>query len=1088
MTLNDLTGVPTFQRSQANTFISSVIDYIYAGTDIFHNLRDTQITRLHHTWSDHSILHISFTAGHSPTGPGLWRANPVYASHKILQEKIKDNVTRLIHNISNCKELSPEEKWDRIKLVTKKIIRNYGCSYVNWRKSTIRHLEKKRNRILRSKPPIAVRAQLIEPIDKLLGQLQQELVVISSLKAGVKWREQGEKSAGFFKRLHHRRTVQQQMMAVKILDQQQLLDHNGSEIPATRTSDPASMRENVRKYYQQLYTIDHVEDTEIDNYLSGINFNRTVTQNDNKVLVSPITFDELLQQVQRSPKHSSPGNDGLGYQYLKILFNIPILKKLILEVYNNALNKESTPSSWKDIRVRLLPKKGDLTDLKNWRPISLINCDAKIFTRVINSRLGVVANKIIQPSQTGFMKGRFIGDNGLLLHLIVQQAIFHKHTGIGLLLDQEKAYDRVNPQYLIRVLSAFGFQKQFIRCIQHLFFGNIVQVNVNGFFSPTINQNRGLRQGDPLSPILFNLALEPLLLSINQDAQMIGYKFTSTGLPHHVKTLAYADDICTILNNHSDYDRLQYHMSQYSNVSNAKFNQDKTEAFSLSGTPNESWKYLLHQQRITIYHTDRSPEPFRYLGFHIMYTTSQRRFLQDKLITTVKDQVQVYSQRQISLRGRATIMNTLILTKVWYCLRLLQPTQSFFNELRKIIYAFVWQSKRPLVSFEQLCMPIAQGGLGVLKPQVQHMILQIRHLRHIFNSSTTPSLVQSVIHHHLTLVAGNDNFPLISLFVPTLRKHNLHQPMSIFHAIYRAYDRFCFKPDFSVLSVPNLLHLPLGTMFISVPDSHWLHRHPQMLASNFFIYDAEVRRLRLRVRREYPFKPGLCHRLYKDVLIHRTIRLQPYLWPYILTNVPIIVDDSTADALSQQFRNLLLWNKFSSAKYRQLKDPSDYQTRINIPKFRLHLFWNANMLLQARTVWYRTLNLRLPTMKFLCNLQLADSAQCRLCRLCEDSIEHFLVFCPLKLTIWNSVLRTWYPELNLPSEALCHFLLSLVPPPTLPLAQLQRFLTVVSTSLWYIWYFYWQFVLQGVPFHANTIISKISSQVSVLTNQHPLLE
>ncbi|KAG1251987.1 hypothetical protein G6F68_012001 [Rhizopus microsporus] len=168
-----------------------------------------------------------------------------------------------------------------------------------------------------------------------------------------------------------------------------------------------------------------------------------------------------------------------------------------------------------------------------------------------------------------------------------------------------------------------------------------------------------------------------------------------------------------------------------------------------------------------------------------------------------------------------------------------------------------------------------------------------------------------------------------------------------------------------------------------------------MLASNFFIYDAEVRRLRLRVRGEYPFKPGLCHRLYKDVLIHRTIRLQPYLWPYILTNVPIIVDDSTADALSQQFRNLLLWNKFSSAKYRQLKDPSDYQTRINIPKFRLHLFWNANMLLQARTVW------------------------------------------------------TWYPELNLPSEALCHFLLSLVPPPTLPLAQLQRFLTVVSTSLCY---------------------------------------
>lgn len=129
---------------------------------------------------------------------------------------------------------------------------------------------------MQSKPPIAVRAQFIEPIDKILGQLQQELAVISSLKAGVKWRGQGEKSTGFFKRLHHRRTIQQQMMAVNILDQQQILDNNGSEIPVTRTSDPASMRENVRYYYQQLYTIDHVEDTEIDNYLSGVNFSRTV--------------------------------------------------------------------------------------------------------------------------------------------------------------------------------------------------------------------------------------------------------------------------------------------------------------------------------------------------------------------------------------------------------------------------------------------------------------------------------------------------------------------------------------------------------------------------------------------------------------------------------------------------------------------------------------------------------------------------------------------------------------------------------------------------------------------------------------------
>ncbi|KAG1164355.1 hypothetical protein G6F46_010885 [Rhizopus delemar] len=88
MTLNDLIGVPTFEHSQANAFISSVIDYVYVGTEILHKLRNMQITRLHHTWSDHSILQISFTAGRSPTGPGLWRANPVYVTHTTLQEQI----------------------------------------------------------------------------------------------------------------------------------------------------------------------------------------------------------------------------------------------------------------------------------------------------------------------------------------------------------------------------------------------------------------------------------------------------------------------------------------------------------------------------------------------------------------------------------------------------------------------------------------------------------------------------------------------------------------------------------------------------------------------------------------------------------------------------------------------------------------------------------------------------------------------------------------------------------------------------------------------------------------------------------------
>jgi hypothetical protein len=573
MAMNDMSVIPTFQRHQSNTLVSSVINYIYAGLNIHHTLKDAQVIRLHQSWSDHSILHISFTAGLSPTGPGLWRANPIYTSHPALQKQLIDKIPKQMTSFEQS-TLTPEEKWDKVKFTTKKVIRNYSYTYVDWRTSTIRHLERKRNRILRGKLPMALRTQLITPIDKVLGRLQQELTTIEGLKAGAKWREQRENSAGFFKRLHQQRTIQQHMTAIKHLD----TDPSNE----TRTSDPDVMREIVQKYYQQLYTTDRVTEDEIDKYLQTINSNRKVDSLENDALIAPITLDDLLEQVKRSPNQSSPGQDGLGYQFLNVLFHIPALQPLILEVYNRALTSGVTPSPWKEIRVRLLPKKGDLTNLKNWRPISLINCDVKIFTRVLNLRLSTIVNDIIEPSQTVFIRGRFIGDNGLLLHLVIQQAQFTKYSGLGLLLKQKKAYDRVNPQYLVRVLKSFGFHDKFVRCIHHLFFGNSVQINVNGFFSQTIDQQRGLRQGDPLSPLLFNLALEPLLLAINQDNEIIGYTFFDSDTEHRVKTLAYADDICTILHNVNDYDRVQHHLLRYSTVSNAKFNKHKTEAFSLN--------------------------------------------------------------------------------------------------------------------------------------------------------------------------------------------------------------------------------------------------------------------------------------------------------------------------------------------------------------------------------------------------------------------------------------------------------------------------------------------------------------------------
>ncbi|KAI9365685.1 hypothetical protein BD770DRAFT_312795, partial [Pilaira anomala] len=165
MITNDLDEAPTFQRPHGETVINSVIDYIYVGLALRHQFTVATIEKLLPSWSDHSVLKINLCVCKSPTGPGLWRGNPLYESHKALIEHMIIKIRKVLRY---CSSQQPAKPWDKIKIATKKRIREYSYEYVDWRKKTIRQLERKRNHILRGKPVLALRISLITPIDSYL--------------------------------------------------------------------------------------------------------------------------------------------------------------------------------------------------------------------------------------------------------------------------------------------------------------------------------------------------------------------------------------------------------------------------------------------------------------------------------------------------------------------------------------------------------------------------------------------------------------------------------------------------------------------------------------------------------------------------------------------------------------------------------------------------------------------------------------------------------------------------------------------------------------------------------------------------------
>jgi len=164
-------------------------------------------------------------------------------------------------------------------------------------------------------------------------------------------------------------------------------------------------------------------------------------------------------------------------------------------------------SSQKQAVITLIEKKGkDRSLLENWRPISLVNVDAKIMSKAIATRIKNVLPNIIHHNQTGFIKDRYIGETVRSIFDIMDSTAEENIPGLLIFIDFQKAFDSLEQNFLQRCLESFNFGSDFIRWVM-TFYKNIQSCVINnGITSDYFIIERGVRQGDPLSPYLFVVA------------------------------------------------------------------------------------------------------------------------------------------------------------------------------------------------------------------------------------------------------------------------------------------------------------------------------------------------------------------------------------------------------------------------------------------------------------------------------------------------------------------------------------------------------------------------------------------------------
>ena len=272
-------------------------------------------------------------------------------------------------------------------------------------------------------------------------------------------------------------------------------------------SDNENLMHIVTDFYTDLYTPSPVDESVQEKLLGNVG--RELTAHHQAMLDAPLSAKELQQAVYDLNENKSPGLDGFTAEFYKKFWS------LIKDRYTDFIScaDQTSFSTFKNTSVTTLSykEKGDTDDLKNYRPISLINVDLKILTKALTNRLKEVLPSIIHFTQTA-LDGRRIDNTVHMLRDFVQLANAEDLESAFIFLDQEKAFDRINHAFLYKTMRAFGIGPVFIHWIRQIYSNVTTRVKINGFLSDNIPLRRGVRQGCTLSPLLYLLLIEILAL------------------------------------------------------------------------------------------------------------------------------------------------------------------------------------------------------------------------------------------------------------------------------------------------------------------------------------------------------------------------------------------------------------------------------------------------------------------------------------------------------------------------------------------------------------------------------------------------
>lgn len=487
--------------------------------------------------------------------------------------------------------------------------------------------------------------------------------------------------------------------------------------------NPIDIRERAVCFYKSLYSSESIAELDTnDVFFQDL---PQVSKEANAKLCRGLSLGELYEALNGMESGKAPGIDGLPVDFYKSFWTE--LGRDLLSVLNESLAEGLLPLSCRRAVLTLLPKKGDLTDIKNWRPVSLLCSDYKLLSKVLAIRLAKVVNQVIHPDQSYCIPDRSIFDNISIVRDIFDVSRLLNLECALVSLDQEKAFDRVEHKYLWKCLAAFGFCQKFIKQVMVLYSEVESVLKVNGGLCNPFKVGRGVRQGCSLSGMLYSLAIEPLL-------QQIRLKLDGLHIPmvnSNVHLSAYADDVVVFISNQKDFDILLEILTDFNVLSSAKVNWNKSQALMCGNGTGKSIRL-----------PDGIPwlrGGFKYLGVFLGDEhTVQKNW--DGIVDKVKGRLAKWKwlAPKLSYKGRTLIINNLVASSLWHKLACIDPPSKLLAEIQAILVDFFWD-KLHWIPQSFLFLPKEEGGQGLLNLQSRTAAFRLQFIQRLLAGATEPN-------------------------------------------------------------------------------------------------------------------------------------------------------------------------------------------------------------------------------------------------------------------------------------------------------------------------------------------------------------